>query len=202
VVAEHDVQPAAGRLGFALQSHQQVHDFARIGAAIEQVAEAHDVRPSRCPAVLRIDDAGFAQQRDQFGVGAVHVSERDHPLDAAPLNLRRLRDCRRRPDEASVPASRARRDAISADDFWSCLRSSVRGGHDGDLARIDALEQAGEQPVHGQYFTPRQAHLQVLALAPHAATRRQVGTECDRDEQVAFESPLREHAQALLELRQ
>jgi hypothetical protein len=100
VVAEHDVQLPAGGPGLALQSHQQVQDLARIGAAVEQVAQAHDVRPSGCPAVLRIDDAGFAEQRDQFGVGAVHVGERDHSIHAAPLHLSCLSRRRYRPGEA------------------------------------------------------------------------------------------------------
>ena len=90
VVAEHDVQLPARRLRLALQPHQQVHDLARIGAAVEQVAEAHEMRVPGRPVVLRVDDAGLVQQREQFRVGAVHVGESDHAIDAAPLHRRGL----------------------------------------------------------------------------------------------------------------
>ena len=67
-------------------------DIGYDAMSIEQVTQAHDVRLSGGPAVLGIDDAGFAEQRDQFGVGAVHVGQSDDPLHAAPLRLRPLRD--------------------------------------------------------------------------------------------------------------
>ena len=57
VIAEHHVQLAARGARFALQAHEQVHDLARVVAAIEQVAQAHHVRASGAPAVLRVDDA-------------------------------------------------------------------------------------------------------------------------------------------------
>ena len=88
VIAEHDVQLAARRACLALQAHQQVHDLARIAAAIEQIAEAHDVRGAGGPVVGSVDHAGLAQQRHELVVGAVHVCERDHAWDIAPHRAR------------------------------------------------------------------------------------------------------------------
>jgi hypothetical protein len=76
---------------FALEALQQVHHPARVGAAVEQVAEAHQVCAAGGPMVLAIDDAGLAQQAQQFGVGPVHVGECHDSLDPAPLRLRRRR---------------------------------------------------------------------------------------------------------------
>ncbi len=94
VIAEHDVHPAARRARLALQALQQVHDLARVGAAVEQVAEAHQVCAAGGPTVLAIDDAGLTQQAQQFGVGSVHVGKGHDTLDPAPLRLRRRRRLR------------------------------------------------------------------------------------------------------------
>jgi len=84
VIAEHDVQHAAGRLSFRLQTHQQVHDLARAGAAIHEIAGAHDMSRAGCPMELRVDDAYGSQQLGEIVVGAVHVGEGDDALDVRP----------------------------------------------------------------------------------------------------------------------
>jgi hypothetical protein len=78
-------------LRFSLQSHQQIHDLARIGATIEQVAQAHEMRVPGCPLVPRVEDAGLAQQPKQFVMSAVHVGECDYAIDSTPLQRRGLR---------------------------------------------------------------------------------------------------------------
>ncbi len=50
MVADHDVYLAAGYRGFRLQANQQVHDLARVVAAVEQVAQADEVRLACRPA--------------------------------------------------------------------------------------------------------------------------------------------------------
>ena len=83
VVAEHDVQRAAGRLGLALQPHQQVQHLARVGAAVEQVAGADDVRSATGPTHLRVDQVYGLQKAGEFVVSAMHVGKRDDARDVA-----------------------------------------------------------------------------------------------------------------------
>ena len=75
VVAEHDVHRAAGRARLALEPHQQVEHLARIRAAVDEVAEAHELRIAACPAQFAVHDTLRAQERRERVKGAVHVRE-------------------------------------------------------------------------------------------------------------------------------
>ena len=87
VVADHDVHLAAAGRGFLLQSHQKVHHLAGVVTAIEQVAEADEVRAAAGPAQVAVYDALGREQRHQLVVGAVHVGKRHHAFDSLPFDL-------------------------------------------------------------------------------------------------------------------
>jgi hypothetical protein len=91
VIAEHDVQRASGGGSLCLQTHQQLHDLTRARAAVEKVAETHDVRRAGRPAQIPVDDARGAQQRGELVGGAVHVAERDDARHIGPGAARLLR---------------------------------------------------------------------------------------------------------------
>ena len=77
VIAEHDVQCSARGGGLALETHDELHDGARLGAAVEQIAEADDMGGARRPAHVGIHDARRAQELDEGVVRSVDVGERD-----------------------------------------------------------------------------------------------------------------------------
>ena len=91
VVAERHVKLSARRGGLALQAHQQIHHLARVLAAIEQVAGADEMCPAAGPVEIAVHDANRLEQLDEVVVGAVHVGEGDHTLDASECHLRGLR---------------------------------------------------------------------------------------------------------------
>ncbi len=174
VVAQQDVQLARPRLRLALQAHQQVHDLARIGAAVEQVAQAHD--DASCPAAQWSWASTIPVSRskgEQFGVGAVHVRESDDAIDSAPTAPARIAPRLRRPtDQAEW---RSIRQAGSEDaggvqcDIGGSPQRACRG-YQGDLAAIDALEQVSSAAGAPSWISDlRQAHLQLFAFAAHAA---------------------------------
>ncbi len=98
VVAEHHVHGAAGGAGLGFEAHQQVEDLARLGAAVEQVAQAHEVRRPGTPVQRIVDDRGLAQHGDELRVRAVHVGE-GHDAIHAGVTQRRIRPCRQAGDE-------------------------------------------------------------------------------------------------------
>ena len=77
VIAEHDVQCSARGGCLALETHDELHDGTRLGAAVEQIAEADDMGGARGPAHVGIDDACRAQELDEAVVRSVDVGERD-----------------------------------------------------------------------------------------------------------------------------
>ena len=89
MVADDDVHAAARRGRLRLQAHQQVHDLARIVAAIEEVAQADEVCRARLPVQVPVDHTLRLEQGGQFGVRAVNVGEGDDALDVLPLDLLR-----------------------------------------------------------------------------------------------------------------
>ena len=90
---------AAGRTRLALEPHQEVEHLARVRAAIDEVAEAHEVGIAALPAQSAIDDALCAQQRRERVIGAVHVGEGDDAAGAfdAIRGIRARRAARRAP---------------------------------------------------------------------------------------------------------
>ena len=96
MVAEQHVNAAAGRLGLALEPPEKVERLARIGAAIDDVAELHEVRRAAGPAAVRVDHARDCEDLDITIVRAVNVADRDDVLDALPFaGTGRARDGRR-----------------------------------------------------------------------------------------------------------
>ncbi len=77
MIAEHDVQCSARGGCLALETHDELHDGTRLGAAVEQIAEADDMGGARGPAHVGIHDARRAQELDEAVVRSVDVGERD-----------------------------------------------------------------------------------------------------------------------------
>ena len=61
MIAKQYVHPASGGLRFALQSHQEIHHFARFGAAVEQIAQAHHMCVAGRPSAPFVHDTNFTQ---------------------------------------------------------------------------------------------------------------------------------------------
>src|SRR5437870_4952119 len=89
MVSDERVDMAAGFCGLFFERHEQVHHFARIGAAIEHVAGLYEVRFAAGPAVPLIDQSGGAQDVDACLVISMDIADSHHPLDAGPDVLRR-----------------------------------------------------------------------------------------------------------------
>ncbi len=81
VVAMHDMHRASGRRCFPAQAHQQVHHLLAVIAAVQQVAERHQVRFAARPAELPVNQPGALQQRHQLLIGAMDVADHDHAFD-------------------------------------------------------------------------------------------------------------------------
>ena len=90
MIAEHDVQPPPGRGGFGLQAHDEVEHTARIGTAVEQIAEAHDMCRTGGPAEVLADHTRSLEQLDERPVRAVHVAEHDDTRHISPWTLFRV----------------------------------------------------------------------------------------------------------------
>jgi hypothetical protein len=86
---------ASGPARWALEAHQQVHDLARVGAAVEQVAGLYELGFTAGPTVFSVDDADSAQQPHKLIVVAVYVSDSNNALRITGIAIgasRPLRD--------------------------------------------------------------------------------------------------------------
>jgi len=85
MIAEKGVYRAAAASRLALQTFDEIERLARIGSAIHDVAELDQVSASAGPVQASVEDPGRLQDLDEPLVRAVHVADRDNPLDALDL---------------------------------------------------------------------------------------------------------------------
>jgi len=81
VVTMDHVHVASGGRGLRVQAHQQVHHLFAVVAAIQQVAERHEMRVTAAPTQLGIHQARALQERDQLVIGTVNVADHDDAID-------------------------------------------------------------------------------------------------------------------------
>ena len=82
MVADEDVNPAAGIHGLGFEPHQQVHGVARARPAVENIADDNEMGCATRPRHLLVDDACALHRFDHGRVRAVHVSDRDDAFSA------------------------------------------------------------------------------------------------------------------------
>ena len=85
VIAEQSMDRAAGAAGFVFEPFQQIERFPRIGPAIDDITELDEVGAPARPAQAFVQDSGGLQDLDEPIVRAVHVADRDDPIDAFDL---------------------------------------------------------------------------------------------------------------------
>ncbi len=113
MVAQQHVDPAAGGLGFRLETHQHIEHRTLVGTAVQEVAETHEVGGTSDPATLLVDDARLSKQRSELDMGAMHISEDDDALDTLPapsgvvcdITIGRGRQEEREPRDGAAPRS-------------------------------------------------------------------------------------------------
>jgi hypothetical protein len=88
VIAQQHVNRATRLARLALETHEQVQHLARLRAAVEEIAGADQMRIAGLPVRGGVDHARFAQYRNQLGVRAVDVRERDDTPCAFDAGIR------------------------------------------------------------------------------------------------------------------
>ena len=88
MIADQAVNAATGFGCLFLERHEEVHDFAGVRAAVEEVARLNQVRLSAGPFAFLVDDLGGAEHRDEGVVVAVSITHGDDSLDAGEGILR------------------------------------------------------------------------------------------------------------------
>lgn len=81
VVPQQGVHPPACLPRFAFQSHEQVQCATRFRAAIDHVADLHQMCASACPMEIGVDHPCFLENRDEPAVLPVDVADGDDPRD-------------------------------------------------------------------------------------------------------------------------
>ena len=85
---------AAGTARFGLELVEEPEDFGVVRAAVEDIAEHHQVPAPEFPAELRVDDAVFLQHGDQDFVFAVGICNHEQRRLAGGTDFIGRRLCR------------------------------------------------------------------------------------------------------------
>jgi hypothetical protein len=78
VIAQEAYNAAACGSRFFLERHHQVHHWARLGTAIEEVADLDESCSAGDPVVLLIDQADVAKDRNEVVEVTVHIADCDY----------------------------------------------------------------------------------------------------------------------------
>ena len=84
VIAERQQDLAARSPRFILQPHDEIHDPARVGAAIKKVPRDDERGRIARPAAIVCDDAGIGERSKHGVIGSVRIAHGDDALDAGP----------------------------------------------------------------------------------------------------------------------
>jgi hypothetical protein len=71
-----------------LEAHEEVHDLAGVGAAVEAVPGLDEVGAASDPARLAVDEGGVLEDGQELAKVAVHVAHGHDALDLVPRVLR------------------------------------------------------------------------------------------------------------------
>ena len=77
MIAQQAHHPATGLARFFLQRHHQVHDLARLGAAIQEVAGLDERCLTAGPVVLFVDETDALKNGDEVVKITVNISDGD-----------------------------------------------------------------------------------------------------------------------------
>src|SRR6266851_1565269 len=75
VVTEQAYYPAACLWRFFFQRHHQVHDLARLGAAIQEIPDLDERCLTACPMVLLVYKTGAQQNGNEVVKGIVYIGD-------------------------------------------------------------------------------------------------------------------------------
>jgi hypothetical protein len=78
VVTEQIYYPAACLWRFFFERHHQVHDLARLGAAIQEVPDLNERRLTARPMVLLVYKTGAQQNGNEVVKGIVYIGDGDY----------------------------------------------------------------------------------------------------------------------------
>jgi hypothetical protein len=87
VVAQQRVNTASRRQGLGLEASNQIQNRAIVGSAIHQIADEYQVVLAADPAQILVYQTGSLEQRQQFVVRAVDITDDHHPRHISPLPL-------------------------------------------------------------------------------------------------------------------
>jgi tetrahydromethanopterin S-methyltransferase subunit A len=73
---------------FFFERHHQVHDFARLGAAIQEIADLDEGCLSACPMVLLVYKTGALENGDEVVKVTVDIPNGDHGFRRLRWSLR------------------------------------------------------------------------------------------------------------------
>ena len=78
MIAQQAHDPAAGLCRFFLQRHHQVHDLARLGAAIQEVPGLDERCLTAGPVVLLVDQTGALENGDKVVKVTMNIADGDY----------------------------------------------------------------------------------------------------------------------------
>src|SRR6267143_667246 len=78
VVTQEAYDPPACWCRFFLECHHQVHDLARLGAAIQQVADLDERGPAACPLALLVYKTDVLENGDEVVKVIVDIADGDY----------------------------------------------------------------------------------------------------------------------------
>ena len=90
VVPEEDMDPTTRPRGLLLETHEQVHDFARIGASVQDVAGLDKMGRPAGPGVAPVDQTRGSQDSHELVEVAVNIPDGNDTIHAVEriLSLR------------------------------------------------------------------------------------------------------------------
>src|ERR1700688_521935 len=78
VVTEQTYNPAACLWRFFLEGHHQVHDLARLGAAIQEVSDLHECCLAARPVVLLVRKTGALENGDKAVKVVMNIADSNY----------------------------------------------------------------------------------------------------------------------------
>jgi hypothetical protein len=79
------------RGSFLLESHDQVQNFPGARTTVNDVTYADKVGLAAGPSKIAVDQASPCQNRNEFTIGAMYITNGNNPFDPTPLPLSGMR---------------------------------------------------------------------------------------------------------------
>src|SRR3954454_9704736 len=84
MVADERMHGAPGSRSLLLELHEEVHNCARIGTPVDDVAVLNQVRLAARPVAVPIDESRGGEHARELLIIAVDIADRDDALHAGP----------------------------------------------------------------------------------------------------------------------